>query len=243
MFVRGLSDRDSMPFFVKVKTYYFLRFVWQVEKKYVILHKLNLNLKSMKKAFLLAIVVFMATVSASAHKVVLDTYDDDGTRFVSTDRKRMGTISDFVVWPFVSMFDSQALGQHFMISLEFTTSTEMIANEEATLLIKTMSGNVFTLKSHQRWSHKRSKMDIEGITPGLHIERLTLNYLISEDDLKTIIEEGVAKIRIQLTCNGKGLHDAEFTKDKLGKILGEKYNFLKSYLETHATKQDITDGF
>ena len=62
-------------------------------------------------------------------------------------------------------------------------------------------------------------------------------YDVSEEQLTSIIEKGVKKIRIETSPI---VYENEYKKDKIGKVLSDRYSLLKDALKKNPS---FSDGF
>ena len=88
-------------------------------------------------------------------------------------------------------------------------------------VFKTFAGNIITVVQIDDASDVRSSRSQVAVDSPIYA--LRVHYSISEPDLQTIMNEGIALLRIETAA---GIREYSYKKDNLGKYLRSEYNLL-----------------
>lgn len=121
-------------------------------------------------------------------------------------------------------------------SLDFLIETferEFSIDKNANLYIKTVKGNVITLHHLQTNTEVKKESTRVGDRSNSSYYRIYPHYLISNEDLQTLMNEGVQKLSFMTTA---GYFTHNYTKETIGAILVKEYELLHG-------KTNFDEGF
>lgn len=135
-----------------------------------------------------------------------------GTNYMTTN-----PLSNRITGIALEVLTNKTTGENTVnISLLFETLSKTFCQKNSKAIFKTFEGNVITLQeSLETNSITRETRDSKYI--------LKPQYSISEEDLQTIMKEGIQLMRIETL---KGLKDFKYKKDVLGGFLTAEYNLI-----------------
>lgn len=171
--------------------------------------------------FLLSIVCVSAFAQTISFRNESDDYVSVATDYLTTTHL-MGGYETGVA---LSMYKHKQTGeQSFFIGLYSEGYGYADSQKNSRAVFKTFAGSIMTVVQIDSDSDVRAgrRMREEGSS----ICALRAHYSISEQDLQTLMNEGVALLRIETSA---GIREFTYNKDNLGKYLQSEYNLLLSY--------------
>lgn len=188
----------------------------------------------MKKFIILALVSVLS-IGANAQKITWDK-TKDGLRYIGTDSQICRNFKDKVVLSASLSVSKRGDITIFHFVPELTFSTQCSAPKNGKMLIKLFDDSVIELTT--ALGDEQMVRKVHNIN-GLVYSDYTMQpiYDVSEEQLTSIIEKGVKEIRIETSPI---VYENEYKKDKIGKVLADRYSLLKDALKKNPS---FSDGF
>lgn len=188
----------------------------------------------MKKIIILSLFSMMYFCTY-AQKIIGDD-TKDGLRYIGTDSQICRNIKDKIVLS--ASLSVSRRGDitiyHFVPKLTF--ASQCSAPKNGKMLIKLFDDSVIELTT--ALGDKQMVRKVHNVN-GFVYSDYTMQpmYDISEEQLTSIIEKGVKKIKIETSPL---VYENEFKKDKIGKALADRYTLLQEALKKNPS---FSDGF
>lgn len=181
----------------------------------------------MKKTVLFLMALILG-LGASAQKIEYDKVTDTGSRVIGVSREQFRSFSDRLVLSLdlTAIVNKQKDVAYFLDA--YVKSNEPIsAPAHARILIKTQTGEVISLESMADTTTADNIGDLNNIGGALYKTfEIMLGYKITPEEINQIIEQGVAKIRIEL--DGDKNYEKEWKKDKkISGYISKAYSLLQ----------------
>ncbi len=194
----------------------------------------------MKKAIIALLAIIMPLVAlANEPEIKLDKINSDGSRYIICSTSAVINKFSDKIKPRISLGVIQ-IGDSIMYNLSFaiTDYTDIHIRENSSLLIRLGNGDVIHLKT---LSDNRDSVGRYNQYAKLWEHTIYPKYDISIADLKSMIVNGVTKIRIETAVENIDKDISPKQSQKLVAFLGKEYKLIRDALESK--ENDITDGF
>ncbi len=186
------------------------------------------------------LVLLLASVSASAQKIVDDRITDSGLPLISCESKPFRSMSDKVVLSLGLSASVKNGDVKYFLDAKLESSLPISAPAGARMLVKTSYSDVVTLNECANKTLSDNIGEVKNVS-GIIVKTFTIHcsYLLTQEQLDQILS-GITKIRIEL--NGNTNYEKEWKKDKISGFLTKEYNLLTEAVATDK-KGGFTDDF
>lgn len=193
----------------------------------------NVNRCNMRHTFISLSLLF--SMNLGAQQIAQDVAEPGGLRIISTTLETCRNASDKVVLS-IGLTSYTKQNTTFTLNIKATATTPITIPKRSALLIKTFNGTIIELYSTN--TADGCVRDVHNINGFVFSDySATPSYDITLEQIHTIANEGLSKIRIQTSTS---TIDKEYKKDKAGKVIRTDLTILKDAL--HINK-DFHDGF
>lgn len=191
------------------------------------------------KKFLIVITSVLFSNVAFSQKITKDFIEPEtGARFIVCEKVNCKNFKDGFVGNYGLDYVQKA-GEidWYYFNIYISYNGPFIIEDGYTLLLKNSLDDVIELKCNAGVDARTYELVWIG-NMAFHQYNGLVNYGVSPEQIEKI-SKGIKKVRIQ---HSTGYFEAEYKKDKIGKVIAEEFSLIQEALKT-TSQGDIKNGF